>query len=272
MDEIQELLYKRREELIDIESKAEAFLKDAPDGTLRTSKRRKNFQYYHIDTVGDSCGKYISKSKVELIKALAQKDYSKKICKAASKELKITEKYLEKYSPGALNEAYDKLHFSRKKLVESYTCSDEDFVTKWKLEKQTLIDKRKMTDYASDADERIIITEQGERVRSKSEKIIADKLFMMDVPYAYECPLYLKGFGYIKPDFTVLNIRTRKEYFFEHLGLMDNEEYCTKAIKKIETYEANNYHLGTSLILTFETQNHSINSVVLDKKIREFFV
>ena len=36
-----------------------------------------------------------------------------------------------------------------------------------------------------------------------------------NVPYHYEAPLYLKGRGIIHPDFTVLNIRTRQEYYWE---------------------------------------------------------
>ena len=77
-----------------------------------------------------------------------------------------------------------------------------------------------------------ILTEKGESVKSKSEKIIADKLNMMNIPYCYEVPLYLKGYGYVKPDFKVLNVATRKEYYWEHYGMMDNKDYIIKALKK----------------------------------------
>ena len=43
--------------------------------------------------------------------------------------------------------------------------------------------------------EPVILTDRGERVRSKSEKIIADYLFRKGIPYKYEKPLYLKGLG-----------------------------------------------------------------------------
>ena len=39
-----------------------------------------------------------------------------------------------------------------------------------------------------------------------------------NVPNHYEAPLYLKGRGIIHPDFTVLNIRTRQEYYWEPYG------------------------------------------------------
>ena len=50
----------------------------------------------------------------------------------------------------------------------------------------------------------VILTQKGERVRSKSEKILADYFYQNGIPYKYEMPLYLKGFGVIHPDFTFL--------------------------------------------------------------------
>ncbi|MBQ9321830.1 MAG: hypothetical protein IJ239_05705, partial [Eubacterium sp.] len=48
-------------------------------------------------------------------------------------------------------------------------------------------------------------TSKGERVRSKSEVIIADTLARMGVPYRYEFPIRFSGTGTFHPDFTVLN-------------------------------------------------------------------
>ena len=45
-----------------------------------------------------------------------------------------------------------------------------------------------------------LITEKGEYVRSKSEKIIADTLTKNNINYVYELPLRLKGYGTVKPD------------------------------------------------------------------------
>ena len=41
----------------------------------------------------------------------------------------------------------------------------------------------------------------------------------------------------ITPDFVLLNKRTRQEFYFEHFGMMDNPEYSSKAIHKIEMYQ-----------------------------------
>lgn len=90
---------------------------------------------------------------------------------------------------------------------------------------------------------RLFLQKRGERVRSKTEKIIADKLYSMGIPYRYEYPVKIKGYGMIYPDFMLLNISTRENICFEHFGMMDNAEYCEKAIKKIEGYIKSGYVL-----------------------------
>ena len=75
---------------------------------------------------------------------------------------------------------------------------------------------------ASHPDMCMFYTSKGERVRSKSEVIIADVLNREGVPYRYEYPIYIKGIGKIYPDFTVLNIGIRKEMIWDHFGMMDD--------------------------------------------------
>ena len=69
-------------------------------------------------------------------------------------------------------------------------------------------------------------TPRGERVRSKSEWMIASMLDASGVPYRYEETVGLHELygGAFHPDFTVLNKRTRKEYYWEHFGRMDDPE------------------------------------------------
>ena len=68
-----------------------------------------------------------------------------------------------------------------------------------------------------------------------------------------------KGFAENVPDFTVLNIRKRKELYLEHFGMMDNPAYAEKAINKIQMYEQNGIYVGEKLMLTYETSKNPIN-------------
>ena len=74
--------------------------------------------------------------------------------------------------------------------------------------------------------------------------MIADKLYMMDIPYKYEYPISLSPYGIIYPDFVVLNVKERKEVIIEHFGMMDNPEYAAGAVQKIDMYIKNGYIPG----------------------------
>ena len=112
-------------------------------------------------------------------------------------------------------------------------------------------------------------TEQGERVRSKSEKIIADKLHAMGIPYRYEYPVYLSGYETVYPDFMLLKTKTREEILFEHFGLMDDPDYCENAISKLQKYSQNGYFLGKNLIVTFELPKVPLDMNVLEQMLKE---
>jgi len=76
--------------------------------------------------------------------------------------------------------------------------------------------------------------------------------------------------GTVYPDFTVLNIRLRKEFYWEHLGMMDEEEYAENAVKKINCYEQNEIFQGDQLILTYETRKSPINPQMIMGLIRQY--
>ena len=117
-----------------------------------------------------------------------------------------------------------------------------------------------------------IVTEKGERVRSKSEKILADYFYRNNILYQYEKPLYLKGYGTVYPDFTFLSKKTRKEIYWEQEGMMDKPEYAKSAVKKIESYQRNGIHLGERLILTFETELTVLNSQIVEELVEKYLV
>lgn len=113
-------------------------------------------------------------------------------------------------------------------------------------------------------------TNKGERVRSKSEILIANALQKHQVPYRYEFPIKLKQYGIVHPDFTVLNIRKRKEMYWEHMGMLDEEGYRDYALDKITAYEKNGIFPGDKLILTLETLKSPMNSKIIEKIIDQY--
>ena len=180
-----------------------------------------------------------------MVKALFQKDYDQRVLQLAQMELNHLEKLMKKYPLQMCEGIYEKLNECRKKLIEPIEISDEEFIKRWEN-----VEYDRM---GFDKDDPEYYTDNGERVRSKPEIIIANALKKYGIPYRYEYPLYLKGYGVVHPDFMTLNVRLRKEYYWEHLGMMDDAAYSEKNLNKITNYEKNDIFPGDKLILTHET-------------------
>lgn len=259
--QIQELLTKKLQELEQLKVKAERSLKKSPEGSLILSSSNGSIQYYHKTSCNQKKGKYIEKSNHKLLKALAQKDYDQHFLKELDKQKNQIEKMLKNIPCIELKDIAAKLPNARKELVLPHVLPNEEYIERWLNVKYT------GKNYADNIP--MIVTDNGEKVRSKSEKMIADKLYSMGIPYRYEYPLRLKTYGIVYPDFTLLNISTRQEIYFEHFGMMDDEEYCQKAILKIREYEKNGIYLGERLIVSFETLQVPLDMNALGKRIKE---
>lgn len=245
---LQGVLQKKRKEV-----------QKAPKGILNVARKGNRIQYYFKNSSKDKKRKYLKKSQSSLIKALCQKDYDEKVLDAAEKELKHLSKIQKDYEKGICEDVYQQLIPERRKWVEPIELSDEEFVAQWLNQTYP---RKAFRDGTPE-----YYTDNGERVRSKSEILIANALHKNNIPYRYESPLYLNGMGTIHPDFTVLNVRERKEYYWEHMGKMDELEYIENALQRIDFYEKNNIFPGSQLILSHETLNNPINSRAIEKMI-----
>lgn len=263
-DTLVKQMSERKEELeqfLIIKTKA---LKTAPDGFLRVSKKHNSRQYYHRTGRSKYECLYLNRNQNALAAALAQKDYDCKLVAELMAEIKVLKRLLDSYQPARIEKIYQSLHENRKPLIAPVILPDEDYVRRWfsfEYEKKA---------FADNAPE--YYTARGERVRSKSEIIIADTLNRFNVPYRYECPINIGGNGTIHPDFTCLNVRTRKEYLWEHNGMMSDADYADYATKRIDMYTLAGYSADENLILTYETVNKPLNSRVIEHYIRKLLL
>ena len=237
--------------------------KSAPQGHLRIAQAKggKKLQYYHFTDPKDLKGKYIPHAKISFAQKLAQKDYDEKLIKILKKQIQTIEKYLST-SENKINELYTKMSCTRQQLVTPVTLTDSLYIEKWKS-----ITWQKLT-YQ---EQHLIFTSaNNEQVRSKSEVIIADTLKRMNIPYRYEYPLELKDGHTVYPDFLCLNVRTRKEYYWEHFGIMDDSDYLDRTIKKMRLYSENKIFPGKNLIITMESKTNPLSTRQVEILIKEF--
>lgn len=270
MRTIESLLKEELYELKELTAKAKKRLEKAPEGQLRVRKRKNVEEFYYRNGRNGNererreNGRYLKKDEIGMASRLAQRDYDVCFIRKAEERIKAMDRFLKLYDKTSLKKLYQKINPQRKKLIVPAVLSDEEFVRLW----ESVEYKGK----SFEDDENVIITDRGERVRSKSEKIIADKLNALGIPYRYEYPLILEGGVKIYPDFTILRMSTREEVYLEHFGMMDDMNYVEKAIYKLNTYEKNQIYLGVNLFVTYETRKKPISTKTLDDLIRTLFL
>ena len=241
-----------------------AVLENCIPGKLRIVHRGQQSYYFWRTRPKDTNGIYLPRKDYPLAQTLAQKAYDQKILHAAQEELALIKKLRKKRSAQSVENRSLMLENTYQDLIQPVILSDEAFVRQWQ---DMPYPKKHYWD-----DEKEFYTRRGDRVRSKSELLIANALDERNIPYRYECACSLKGFGTVYPDFTALNIRKRKQYLWEHMGMMDDPEYVKKAMHKLSLYEKNGYYPGDKLIITHETSAQPLKSKLISNMIDTFLV
>ncbi|MCR4758536.1 MAG: hypothetical protein K5792_12110 [Butyrivibrio sp.] len=248
--------------------------KNLEEGKLRVCSSH-GYPQYHFRPAGDEKERYIPASEKDKIKALVQKEYDQKIKRELELSSKKLQKFLASYDVNNIAAIYEKLHVGRKSLIDPIIPTKEMIIKKWYEEHPG--DKNP---FQKDA---IVTTKRGELVRSKSEKILADMFYDYNIPYQYEPCLEIhtdearyagdygtKYYKKIYPDFALLDVKREKTIYWEHLGLIDDDNYATKNFSKLIEYEKHGLILGDNLIITMETREKPLDVRLVKIKIKDF--
>jgi len=256
---------KEREELEKIARKVSTELvklsNSVPEGImLRTARHGKDFQYFLRTHGSETNGKYINKKEMKVAMALAQIEYDEKLIQKLNKSIRALRSLESIWEDDLIGRTVGQLAPGKRSLIKPPFPSDEDFLRNWREQEFEGLE------FAEKAPE--YYTRRGLRVRSKSEILIADILDEMSVPFLYEKPLPLQT-SIVHPDFTLLNIKERKEVYWEHFGMMDDMDYRNNAFLKIRKYESNGFYRHDAFIWTEETGRCPLDTKVLRKMIGE---
>lgn len=192
-----------------------------------------------------------------LIAQLARKKYLKIYIKELEAQIKNLERFIKSYRElipenilKKLPEPYQKipreLFFPQKKADEEWALQEYEQNRTKPLEKKH-------------------ITSRGLRVRSKSELLIAEKLYAYNIPFRYEPMLYYKQYA-LSPDF---QFRINNEYkYLEHCGMMMNPQYREHNKWKLEIYEKMGIVPWKNLIITYDNIDGNIDMRIIEAEIR----
>lgn len=233
-----------------------------PEGRVRIQYCGKRKYYFHVEDGSDNNGKPIDKKDTKLINGLIQKNYLEKVILSARKEEAALKKAIESYPKTVAEDVYMSQSEERREHINPIVLPDDEYVKRWIEEKFEPEPFKEGVPYFA--------TKRGERVRSKSEQLIADRLFEAGIPYKYECPLTIGKDTYY-PDFTILRVRDRKVIYYEHLGKLDDEGYVTRNLNKMNNYALNGYLIGDNVVTTLESSKVPLDIRVVDKLIKDVF-
>jgi len=255
-------LKREKEHLTEMITYFEIIIAKAPRGNVRASKCGNSIQLYYIDEcLENRNGKYVPKKDREKARKIVEREYLEKLRKVCISRRTEIEKVMQMLLATDPYNVFGSMAEAKQQVISKILLDDEEFAEKW--QSKSYQGKSFPENYPE------IYSERGERVRSKTEKIIADKLYKEGIPYRYEEPLFLEGFGVVYPDFKLLNVNTREEVLLEHFGRMDDAEYVEKSMRKLRLYEKNGYFLGKELLLTFETSQMPFDSRNFENMLKE---
>jgi len=215
---------------------------DAPEGHLHIAKRGKYISYYNRTKKGDHTGEYIPRRNIILAYQLAQREYDEKTLKLLKEESEAITRLISII--GEYEKMTSRIEAHRKELINPILIEDYEYICQWES-----VEYQGKEMYE---DETEFYTLRGEKVRSKSEVMIANHLLNNGIPYRYEFPVEVDG-KIFYPDFYCLNVRTKEEIIFEHFGMMGNPDYVENMILKLRRYERAGYKISKNLIFTMET-------------------
>ena len=254
-------LEKMLTELIKNQKTVNMELAQCPLGTLMRTKRYDQISYFHVTTEkGHRIRKSINRCP-EVIEALARKKY-------LETELKILETNIQAISR-ALSVCCDNTAENIiRNLPAGYLSLPEEYFfnrTSTGFEKNSwMYEPYLQSDYMPE--KKLHRTSRGLAVRSKSEVLIAEKLYQFQIPFRYEQILRIQGYE-LAPDFTLLSA-DEELFYWEHCGLPGNRQYMKRHKWKLEMYETVGIVPWKNLIITYDNEEGHIDLAVIESEIR----
>ncbi len=208
---------------------------DHSAGTIVWKGPKKQYPYWQFYDHGKQIQKYIRKNGLEEVRKLIEQR------KAQVRKRSILRRFISD-----LKRALRAIRVNWQMVIAKY----EEAMEKRKTEAAARAAAKKVAESKRYADQYKHLTDKGDYVASKSEMMIANRLYALGIEYEYEKEVWIGGRCF-RPDFT---IRTKDDriFYWEHAGMMDDPEYRRRHEEKKAFYERNGIRLQENLIITMD--------------------
>ncbi len=252
MVQTKEFFEKMLAELEERLQKANKELKESPSGSVVRVKRGNYYSFFQVEKREGKRIRKIITNNDELINALARKTYLVAEIKLLQKDISALKHFCQAYE----EPVYDKIISMLPERMLKYQLLSpppEDWATQ----------DYPQSSYMSES--KVHTTTRGLKVRSKSELLIAEKLYEHGIPFRYEQVLSINGVQFA-PDFTV-KTQSGKLVYWEHCGLTGNKKYMEKHKWKLSVYEEAGIVPWDNLIITYDDKYGILNLSIIESEI-----
>ena len=233
--------------------------------TIRERKRR-GFTYYYQRNFGENNldkEYYIPKSNSRLINLLLQNQYASKVAPYYETQLNLIHQLQAVIAQDTDRKFYDSLSEESKQHLVPLVPYEPDIIQEW-LNQPFARNQYYLENAVHDS-------LRGDKLRSKSEVLIANALYHAGLPYFVDIEMRIDGTP-MYPDFLILRPSDKKEFIWEHFGLMSDPIYVDNAVKKIHMYDDLGFHIGDNFIVTFENTFFPLSSTMVEGIIERWFM
>lgn len=236
-------------------------LKLLPKGSLSTQTIKGKTYYTH--KLKDK-RKYLGRKDQATVQALQKRHFLSASIKRIQSNLDAMEKFIKHYKmidPNVIGDSFTKAY--RPLPDDCFDLSKSINFTTWENEPY---DKCKKF-----LEQLKHMTMKGEKVRSKSEAIVANMLVSRNIPYHYEEVLKLPDIT-LNPDFKIAVRSENRFRLLEHCGMISKPKYRDTFLEKLETYLLNGYIPFIDVVFTFDDQEGRIDTLQISKILNAFML
>lgn len=261
--DLSDYLKKRKTYLENKIVRLEKDISEAPSDRLICTKSNGYDRWYISSETSAKASRYtyLGKKDYALIRTLILRSIHEAQTADLKRELEEVNHYLAVLHPAA--SSYHRLiaeHPQYLPFLNATTPPMSKKIEEWLAEEYPYNPERK---------EYTVKAQNGLMVRSKSEALIIQILLEYNIPFRYECPVYVYENTYY-PDFTIMHPRTGQIFLWEHFGLMERDHYAAKNAKRVADYRKLGYFPFKNLIMTFEYSDTAFDVTIIEEMINRF--
>ena len=243
------------EDVLDQYSKT---LQESPEGSLLYQKSHGCDQFLHQFWENDKRIRRCITHDDKILRALAKKEFARKALEVLEPNIATLRTAVEQIVPFDVDEILSSMTKGYAKLPEEYFFDRDLLAIDLHLDGEREARIRRHEEWGNTEfyqntkheESKRHTTSWGERVRSKSEMLILERIHHFEVQVHYEQVRHI-GSITVAPDFTFEG-KNGRPFYWEHVGMLDDYEYASKNYNKLKLYYYAGIIPGDNLILSFE--------------------